>query len=103
MRNDEKAAMEAVVERMLTNLENRADEMEGLNLEQLRVAMHEPGAVESVMTLSSREGNSVQQGERARDFSLPFLTPSEGLDGECMTLSSHFGKRPVGLIFGSYT
>ncbi len=49
------------------------------------------------------EAASVQEGDPAPDFTLPWLPESgEGLGPE-MALSDHFGKGPVALIFGSYT
>jgi peroxiredoxin len=47
------------------------------------------------------EATSVQAGDPAPDFALPRLGGPNA--GELVTLSSHFGKRPVALIFGSYT
>jgi len=41
--------------------------------------------------------STVNAGDRAPDFTLP------GLDGEKVALSSFQGKKPVFLIFGSYT
>ena len=44
----------------------------------------------------------VKVGAPAPNFSLPWLSPAP--DGsERVTLSDHFGKRPVALVFGSYT
>jgi hypothetical protein len=48
------------------------------------------------------DAHSVAQGEPAPDFTLPWLSDS-GEGGDTLSLSSHFGKRPVALIFGSYT
>jgi hypothetical protein len=45
----------------------------------------------------------VQEGDAAPDFTLPWLETVPVGAGEFLTLSSHFGKRPVALIFGSYT
>ena len=79
------------------------DEMEGLSVSDLMDAMSHPKAKEVVARLMALEPNTVQQGEDAPDFTLPWLS-GEGPDGSAsVTLSSHFGKRPVGLIFGSYT
>ncbi len=49
------------------------------------------------------EAVSVQEGEPAPDFTLPWLDKSGAGRGAALTLSDHFGKRPVALIFGSYT
>ena len=79
-----------------------AVEMDGLTLDDLRNAMSHPKAPDVLERWMPHELTSVKQGEPAPDFTLPYLS-GHGVDGETMTLSSHFGKRPVGLIFGSYT
>ena len=48
------------------------------------------------------EAGSVQAGDPAPDFTLPWLPGSEG-SAPSLTLSDHFGVQPVALIFGSYT
>jgi hypothetical protein len=77
-------------------------DMQGLSIDDLKAAMSHPKADATVAELMSYEATSVQPGEAAPDFTLPYL-PGSGRDGETMTLSEHFGKRPVALIFGSYT
>jgi hypothetical protein len=39
----------------------------------------------------------------APDFELPYMPGHGGQEGETFLLSECFGKRPVALIFGSYT
>jgi hypothetical protein len=81
-------------------LESVADEdMSGLSHDALQKAMSHPLAAETVRELMPIEAASVQPGEPAPDFDLPYMPPRGGR----VTLSSHFGKRPVALIFGSYT
>ena len=75
----------------------------GLTVDDLAEAMSHPKAPGVVQKLMGREPGSVQQGERAPDFTLPWLPGSAGSDSASMTLSDHFGNRPVALIFGSYT
>lgn len=77
-------------------------EMDRLSLDDLRDAMHRPGALETAAELMALEPQSVQQGEPAPDFDLPRLG-AERAAGETVSLSRHFGDRPVALIFGSYT
>lgn len=91
-----------MIEAMLASLADNNEKPEGFDLDDLRAVLNEEGAVESIMTLAPREETSVQQGEKARDFTLPFLQPEDGAATH-LTLSSHFGRRPVGLIFGSFT
>ena len=85
-----------------THLPLEDEQMAGLSLDDLKDAMAAPGAAETVAELMPYEATSVKPGEPAPDFSLPYL-PGSGPAGERMTLSAHFGKRPVALIFGSYT
>ncbi|MCH2185279.1 hypothetical protein MK280_05345, partial [Myxococcota bacterium] len=49
------------------------------------------------------ETQSVHEGDAAPDFTLSFLGNPDDRSNEKITLSDHFGKRPVALIFGSYT
>ncbi len=82
-------------------LERRGVEMKGLSLEDLADAMAHPEAARAVAETLGREATSVQVGDPAPDFDLPRLT---GPDlGQRVRVSEHFGKRPVALIFGSYT
>ncbi len=76
-------------------------EMQGLSVDGLRAAMSHPKAAATVKDIMTREESSIQAGDDAPDFELPRL--HVGDDGAPVTLSSHFGKRPVALIFGSYT
>jgi len=93
-----------------TQLEAHGDELQGLNLDDLRDAMLHPEAPASVMEIMGREAGSVQQGQPAPDFCLPRLHPGD--DSPPVRLSDHFSgqhdsagdrNRPVALIFGSYT
>ena len=43
------------------------------------------------------------EGDLAPDFTLARLGEGPGGEADAVTLSAHFGKRPVALIFGSYT
>jgi hypothetical protein len=95
--------MKQMIQGMLENLEKNGVEMDGLSLDDLRDAMSHPKAAAFLADWMPVEAAAVAQGEPAPDFTLPYL-PGQGKDeGETMSLSSHFGSRPVGLIFGSYT
>ena len=78
------------------------EDMQGLSQDDLKDAMSHPEAAKVVAELMPYEASSVKPGEPAPDFTLPYL-PGNGPEGETVTLSDHFGKRPVALIFGSYT
>ncbi|MCH7482786.1 MAG: hypothetical protein IIC95_09805 [Chloroflexi bacterium] len=45
----------------------------------------------------------LRAGDPAFDFTLPTLDASHGLTDEKVQLSGYRGKKPVALIFGSYT
>ena len=77
--------------------------MDGLSQEDLAAAMSHPKAAEVLAQLMPFEASSVQQGEPARDFELPFLPGQGGAEGETLRLSDRLAQRPVALIFGSYT
>lgn len=94
-------ALEQLRDSMLEQLEG--EKMSGLDLDALRDAMNRPGALETVGELMALEPASVQQGEVAPDFELPYLAGHPGADGKTLRLSAHRGDRPVALIFGSYT
>jgi hypothetical protein len=97
--------LDAVKVQVKASLEaNQGDDgMVGMDVDDLMDAMSHPKAADVVQTLMALESDSVQQGEPAPDFTLPWLSGT-GPDGSSdLSLSSHFGKRPVALIFGSYT
>ena len=105
-----KADLDSMLEQMRPQLE--ADEASGkmntTSVDRLRKAISHPQAQPVIDELMAREADVVKEGEPAPDFSLPWLlgqpdSSAEGAEGEKMTLSDHFGKRPVALIFGSYT
>ena len=85
---------------MLARLEG--EDMQGLSHDDLKQAMSHPKAADSVAELLSYDATAVKLGDPAPDFSLPYL-PGSGSEGARVTLSDHFGSRPVALIFGSYT
>ncbi len=85
---------------MLARLEG--EDMQGLSHDDLKQAMSHPKAADSVAELLSYDATAVKLGDPAPDFSLPYL-PGSGREGARVTLSDHFGSRPVALIFGSYT
>ena len=91
---------EKMIAGMLASLTE--EDMQGLSLEDLKDGMSHPQAAVTVAELMPLEAASVQAGQPAPDFTLPYL-PGSGLEGATVTLSDHFGNRPVALIFGSYT
>jgi len=93
--------IDAMIEAVRAQLEAQGVDLQGLSLEELRNAMSHPKAAAQIAALMALEATSVQAGDPAPDFTLPRLGGPKA--GEPVTLSSHFGKRPVALIFGSYT
>ena len=93
--------VDAMIEGVRAQLEAQGFDLQGLSIEDLRNAMSHPKAAEQVAALMALEPTSAQTGDPAPDFALPRLGGPKA--GEVVTLSSHFGKRPVALIFGSYT
>ncbi len=96
-----KIDVDQMIEGVRAQLEAQGQLPQGLTLEDLRDAVSHPKAAEQIGELMALEAESVQAGDPARDFSLPRLGGVHA--GERVTLSSYFGKRPVALIFGSYT
>jgi hypothetical protein len=86
---------------LLQTLEGEA--MEGIRLEELRRAMSHPKAAETIRELLPYEAGAPGPGAPAPDFALAWLPGSEPPGGAPFRLSDHFGRRPVALIFGSYT
>ena len=73
----------------------------GMTEEDMRKAMEYPGAAAEVERVLEAERTSVSEGDPAPEFRLARLTGAEV--GARVALSDHFGKRPVALVFGSYT
>jgi len=83
--------------------DERAGKLAGLSVSDLEDAMSHPKAAPVIAEIFAAEQGSVQQGEDAPDFTLPWLPGSAKPGVDVLSLSSHFGTRPVALIFGSYT
>ncbi|MBC8293164.1 MAG: hypothetical protein H8E45_08375 [Proteobacteria bacterium] len=67
---------------------------------RLAAAMENPLSAQHLTESMAAEPGSLQAGQAATDFTLARLNDK---DGPAVTLSDHFGKRPVALVFGSYT
>jgi hypothetical protein len=80
-----------------------AGELAGIDVSDLADAISHPKAPDVIGQIMEFEATSVQEGDPAPDFTLPWLGAAPDGAGEALTLSSHAGKRPVALIFGSYT
>jgi hypothetical protein len=96
--------VDAMLKGMLKQLEkDEADgRLEGLTVTDLADAVSHPKAPQMIAEIMDIEGSSAAVGEPAPDFTLPRLQGSEAPTAS-VTLSEHFGTRPVALIFGSYT
>ena len=96
-----KIDIDTMIEGVRAQLEAEGKDLQGLTLDDLREAMSHPQAADEIMRVMALEATSVQAGDPAPEFDLPRLGGPDA--GERVRLSSHFGKRPVALIFGSYT
>jgi len=92
------AGMRARLER--DQAEGRLD---GLTVEALANAMAHPKAPDVIAETLALDAQAVKEGEPAPDFTLPWLSEGSAGTGPALTLSAHFGRRPVALVFGSYT
>ena len=97
---DAEAETQNEISGMLAKLEG--EDLQGLSPDDVKQAMSHPKAAETIAELQSCDAKSVKLGDPAPDFSRPYL-PGSGREGARVTLSDHFGNRPVALIFGSYT
>ncbi|MDE0887345.1 MAG: hypothetical protein OSB70_17620 [Myxococcota bacterium] len=95
------ATIQAVKARMEADPEGTADA--GIDAESIAKALSHPLAPAELERSLPIEAASVAEGAPAPDFSLARLGKGPGGEVDAVTLSSHFGKRPVALIFGSYT
>ncbi len=75
----------------------------GVAPENLARALAHPLARAELERSAPIEFASVAEGEPAPDFTLARLSETNGGQAGHVTLADHFGKRPVALIFGSYT
>ena len=100
-----KIDVQKMMEAMRPQLERdeSEDRLAGLSVDDLAEAVSHPKAAAMIAEIMEAEAASVQEGEPAPDFTLPWLEKSGVGRGATLTLSDHFGKRPVALIFGSYT
>jgi hypothetical protein len=97
--------VEKLMEGMRARLEKDEAEgkLAGLSVASLSEALSHPKAADVIAESLAAEAGSVKQGEPAPDFSLPWLSGPSAGEGSAFTLSDRFGKRPVALVFGSYT
>ena len=98
---DVNAMLEGMRERL--QQDEAAGQLAGLTVDDLMDAASHPKAPEVIAEAVALEAGSVQEGAPAPDFSLPWLPAGRETPPGRMTLSEHFGKKPVALIFGSYT
>ncbi len=73
---------------------------------KLAEVMSHPKAAAVLKEVAEAEKVSIRAGDPAPDFTLPrLMVPNHAASTstERVTLSEHYGDRPVALIFGSYT
>ncbi len=89
----------AIFEMMKARAASQGVKLTPEQLEALADAMSHPKAAAQVAEILEREPSSLQQGDPAPDFALRRIDDPD----RRVRLADHFGKRPVALIFGSYT
>ena len=101
---DAKAAAE-MLEGIRAQLERDEDEgkLEGMGVRDLADAIAHPKAAAVIGRMMELEARSVREGDPAPDFTLPWLAAAPAAAGPTFTLSEHVRRRPVALVFGSYT
>jgi len=98
---DLEAAMQAMRAKMEADPGAMADSQ--IDADRLAKALAHPLAAAELKRSLPIEAASVAEGALAPDFTLARLGEGPGGEADAVTLSAHFGKRPVALIFGSYT
>ena len=92
--------VQALAEQQGLNFKAVDSELGEEGWERLAAAMENPLSAQHLTDSMAAEPGSLQAGQAATDFTLARLNDK---DGPPVTLSDHFGKRPVALVFGSYT
>ncbi len=98
---DMKQLLKGVTDQMAADPDGTQDSR--ISPEELAKALAHPEAVGELQRLLGVEAESVAEGDPAPDFTLARLGDVSPGDAEHVTLSDYFGRRPVALIFGSYT
>ena len=82
-----------MMEGMRAQLERDQTEgkLAGLTVDDLQDAISHPKAEAVIAECMEADAQSVEQGEPAPDFTLPWLPGSAGSQEPTLTLSSHFG------------
>lgn len=100
-RVDVQKLLEGMRERLLDD--EAKGELAGITVADLTDAVSHPKAPEVIAETLALEAGSVKPGEAAPDFTLPWLPGPTAGKGATLTLSDRLGRRPVALVFGSYT
>ena len=95
----DRASVDALIESMVNS---GADiSAADISSEEMIEVMSHPAAPEALAAMMEVEPHTPQPGDTAPDFELRRLDDEPG--AQPVRLSSHAGKRPVALVFGSYT
>jgi hypothetical protein len=96
---EDRAKVEALIESMVNS---GADiSAADISSDEMIEVMSHPAAPEALAAMMEIEPNTPQPGDTAPDFELRRLNDESGAGR--VRLSDHAGKRPVALVFGSYT
>jgi hypothetical protein len=99
MTDEKRAFVQEVIGQMKSS--DRDLSAPGITGGEMIEVLNHPKAVDTIFEMVTMEADSAQQGAPAPDFCLKPLNDYAG--GTPVRLSDHFGKRPVALVFGSYT
>ncbi len=92
-----------LLERAMGELAARGETIDapGIDEQEMLEVLKHPKAAPVIEGIITREEGSLAEGDDAPDFCLKPLDGTD--DASSHRLSDHFGKRPVALVFGSYT
>ena len=99
MAQDKKAQVREMIDELVSSGTDIS--ATAIDADEMLEVMNHPKAADTIHEIMTQEDGSAQQGDDAPDFTLKPLKDFEG--AAPVRLSEHFGKRPVALIFGSYT
>lgn len=99
MADEKQALVQAIIEQMTSS--GRDLGAAGISNDEMLKVLNDPRAVDSIYEMVTLEAASPKPGDEAPDFTLSPLSDYNA--GVPVRLADCRGKRPVALVFGSYT